>query len=269
MSDIYVDKSTGEKVTILNEDINFYVLSNSVRIKKDVFQKRYDKKNEIDPSSFFSAPPSADPLVAMANQLKNMDTSKLQDNNESGTRIKYIEKPKVISDSSLPPGAKIKQPQVEEEIQLSSSEKQALLDDWKRKNPDVHFPQKENVDWDKSEEELLSDNEMKNESASTERKTVVKKEEKVIDPISMMFKMFKNNYPVKLKLEIEDNIPNPVFIGMVQENVEADAVEYYSKIISEKILKDPNKLKSQIYEQLKGIIDNELGTDDKEKKDKE
>jgi len=74
--------------------------------------------------------------------------------------------------------------------------------------------------------------------------------------------MFKNNYPVKLSVEIEENIPNPTFIGMVQENVEADAVEYYANLISDKLLKDPTKLKTEIYNQLKRIINKELGIED-------
>ena len=73
--------------------------------------------------------------------------------------------------------------------------------------------------------------------ATTTVITPPKPPESKVDPIQMMFKMFKNNYPVKLNVEIEENIPNPTFIGMVQENVEADAVEYYAKVISDKILK--------------------------------
>jgi hypothetical protein len=79
--------------------------------------------------------------------------------------------------------------------------------------------------------------------------------------------MYKNNYPVKLNVIIEENIPNPTFIGMVQENVEADAVEYYANLISDKLLKDPSKLKTEIYNQLKSIINKELGIEDEEKKE--
>ena len=94
-------------------------------------------------------------------------------------------------------------------------------------------------------------------------KPITKKIEQkpAVDPIQMMFKMFKSNYPVKLNLEIEENIPNPTFIGMVQENVEADAVEYYANLISDKLLNDPAKLKIEIYNQLKSIINKELGVE--------
>ena len=79
-------------------------------------------------------------------------------------------------------------------------------------------------------------------------------EQPKVDPIQMMFKMFKNNYPVKLSVLIEENIPNPTFIGMVQENVEADAIEYYANKILNNLLKDPSKLKTEIYNQLKNSM---------------
>jgi hypothetical protein len=48
MSEVYIDKSTGENVKIINEDTNFYTLDNSVRIKKEIFTKKYEQKVEID-----------------------------------------------------------------------------------------------------------------------------------------------------------------------------------------------------------------------------
>ena len=77
---------------------------------------------------------------------------------------------------------------------------------------------------------------------------------KQLDPIKSMFKMFKNTYPVKINIEIEEKIPSPAFIGIIQENIETDAVEYYANLISDKLLSDPSILRSQIYEQLKTII---------------
>lgn len=263
---VYVDKSTGEQVKILKEDTTFYVLDNSVRIKKDIFEKKYEKKAEVDPGSFFSAPVNADPLVAMAEQLKNMDTSKIKDNPESGARIKYIEKPVVLSDNSLPEGAKLRQPQVEEEIPLTAAEKKAMLDEWRRTQPGAQIPEVQNRNWDEEDEKLL------NGDKPIEQKKI--KQEPKVDPIQMMFKMFKSNYPVKIDLQIEENIPNPTFIGMVQENVEADAIEYYAGVISDKLLKNPSELKNKVYEQLKKIINSELGIEEteeekQEKKDKE
>ena len=131
-----------------------------------------------------------------------------------------------------------------------------MLDEWRRTQPGAQIPEVQDRNWEDEDERFLN-----GDKPITARIP----EQPKVDPIQMMFKMFKNNYPVKLNVEIEENIPNPTFIGMVQENVEADAVEYYANLISEKLLKDPTKLKTEIYNQLKSIINKELGIEEVEK----
>lgn len=252
LNSAFVDKSTGEQVKIIQEDVNFYVLDNSVRIKKDVFTKRYEAKQEIDPNSFFQPQASSDPLLNLAQQLRSMDTSKIPDDGSGmGTRVKFIESPVTISDNSLPQGASVRQPQMESTIQMSPEEKKAMLEQWRLTQPGAQIPEVQNRNWDEEEEKFLNGD----KPINTQPKAVEVK----VDPIQMMFKMFKSNYSVKLNIELEENIPNPTFIGMIQENVDADAVEYYSNLIADKLLNDPFKLRTEIYKQLKDIIDKELG----------
>ena len=252
LNNVYTDKVSGEQVKILNEETNFYVLDNSVRIKKDIFAKKYEMKEEIDPNAFFQVKsPSNDPLYNLANQIKNLDSSKVQDTQTPGAQVKY-NPPVVLSDNSMSQ-AVLKQQQIEESIVLTPEQKKAMLDEWRKTQPGAQIPEVQERDWD-------DDSRFLNGDKPIEAAKIAKPEPKV-DPIQMMFKMFKSNYPVKLNIEIEENIPNPTFIGMVQENVEADAVEYYATLISEKLLKDPTKLKEEIYNQLKSIINKELGTE--------
>lgn len=251
MNKTYIDNSTGEQVRIINEETNFFVLDNSVRIKKDIFDKKYHESLEIDPNSFFAPKyTSNDPLVNLANQIKNIDSSKVSEV-AGGSQVKY-NPPVVLSDNSMSSQA-VKQPQVEEAIPLTPEQKKAMLEEWRRTQPGAQIPEVQNKDWD-DERFLNGDKPIVVQP--------VKEPEPKVDPIQMMFKMFKSNYPVKLSVKIEENIPNPTFIGMVQENVEADAVEYYANLISDKILKDPSKLKSEIYDQLKSIINKELGIEE-------
>lgn len=252
LNNVFVNKQTGEKVNIIKEDANFYVLSDNISIKKDILTKRYDMMEEIvDPNTFFqSAATSSDPILNMAQQLKNMDTSKINDDPTGGAQVKFIESPVVLSDNSMS-GAHMKQQQIEESIILTPEQKRQMLSEWREKMPGANIDSVQNRNWEQIEDEKLLNGD---KPIIVEQKV----EEPKADPIKMMFKMFKNNYPVKLNVVIEEQIPNPTFIGMVQENVEADAVEYYANLISEKILKDPTKLKEEIYNQLKTIIDEEL-----------
>ena len=249
---VYVDKSTGEQVRIINEDAINYVLDNSVRIKKVIFPKRYNEQVEVDPNSFFAAKyTSNDPLANLANQIKSLDSSKVSETGP-GTQIKILQPSVVISDTSLPNGATIKQQQTEEPVKLSPEERKAMLEQWRKTQPGAQIPEVQQRNYEDEDEKFLNG----------DKPIVVKPPEPKVDPLQMMFKMFKNNYPVTINLKIEEKIPSPNFIGMVQENVEGDAIEYYSKIISDKFLSDPSKLKTEIYNQLKKIIDKELGTEE-------
>lgn len=253
LNSVFTDKQTGEKVRIVNEDVNFYVLDNNVSIKKDIFSKKYEQLQEIDPNAFFTPKyASNDPLANLANQLRNLDTNAITDNVKPGTQVKYTP-PVVISDTSLPQGASIKQPQTEDVIKLSPEEKKAMLEEWRKTQPGAQIPAVQERNWDEDDEKFLNG----------DKPIVQKAPEPKVDPLQMMFKMFKSNYPVKLNINIDENIPSPQFIGMIQENVEADAIKYYSDQISDKILKDPEKLKNEIYNQLKTIVNQELGIEEK------
>ena len=271
-NNVYVDKATGEQVTIINEDTNFYVLNNSVSIKKDVFNRKYEQQVEVDPNSFFNTNYSTDPLVNIANKIKNIDSSKINESQTGGASVKYIQAPVVLADTSLPPGGVIKQPQMEGQIVLSAQEKRAMLEQYNREHPGAQMPLPEVKDWDEEERRFLdgdipATSPIQDPFLIQQAQSKLKPPEPKVDPIQMMFKMFKSNYPVKLNIEIQENIPNPTFIGMIQENVETDAIEYYSNLISDKILKDPEKLKNEVYNQLKYIINTELGIDEEKKKE--
>lgn len=255
LNDVFVDNSTGEKVKILKEDVNFYTLSNNINIKKDVFAKKFKVMEEVDPNAFFSQPsPTTDPLQNIANKIKGIDSSKVKDApSQAGTQVKYTP-PVVLSDNSIPDGPK-NLPPVEGEVPMTPDEKKKMLEDWRKTQPGAQIPEVQDRDWEKDDERLLNGD-------KPITKPVAASPQPTIDPIKMMFKMFKNNYPVKLNIKISENIPNPTFIGMVQDNVDADAIEYYAKIISDKMLKEPKKLQDEIYKQLKNIINEELGIEE-------
>jgi hypothetical protein len=183
----------------------------------------------------------------MAQQLKNMDTSNLKDSPTAGAQIKFIENSVTLSDNSMSQSP-IKQEQVEGTISLTPQEKKKMMDEWRTNMPGANIPSVQEKNWEDEDQKLLNG----------DKPIEIKKEVPKVDPIKMMFNMFKSNYSVKLNIPIEELIPNPSFIGMIQENVETDAVEYYANLISEKMLNDPTKLKEEIYNQLKTIIDDEL-----------
>lgn len=262
MGNIYVSKQTGEKVKILKEEESFYTLDDGVKIKKETFSKRYEQSDEIDPMEFLN-PVSA--LEKLANELKSIDSNKVTDTNY-GTKIK-MKPPTVLSDNSR--GQVNPVDNSSEGIKISDQKKQQMIEEWRMKqelgDPEAikpTFMQNNTI-----QDDGYIEYEMPKEGEGRIRQTshlnpttqdisqpvqqTIQQPVQQIDPLQMMFKMFKNNYDIKLTFEIEEKIANPAFIEMIMENVDGDAIEFYTKKILDKILKNPLKLKKEIYNQLK------------------
>lgn len=255
MSKVYTDKTNGERVTIIKEDDVYYTIDdgsgNAVRVKKDTFTKRYESSNAIDPEQFLNTKSAIENL---AKQLQQLDTNKLQDGGDDKTRIK-IKPPVVLSDSQKEHISPVSDNKVDGP-KITDAQRQKMIEEFQKKQSDTPQQTFTYVDEDEViEYELPTPGEDNINTAIPVTNPGVKNEPvQRVDPLQMMFKMFKNNYDVTINLKIEDKIANPQFIAMVMENVEGDAIEYYAKIILEKLLKEPLKLKKEIYEQLKKEI---------------
>jgi len=250
MGNIYVNKQTGEKVKISKEEDAFYTLDDGVKIKKDTFSRRYEQSEEIDPMEFLN-PPSA--LERLANQIKSVDTNKVNDLNE-GTKIK-MKPPTVLADNS-----RLQNPvdNSGEGIQISEAQKQRMIEEYKMKQelgektkpPAFMNENQSNEGYIEYEMPKEGEGNIRQTSQPIQQSRTEQQPVPQIDPLQMMFKMFKNNYEIKLTFEVEEKIANPAFIEMVMENVDGDAIEYYTKKILDKMLKNPLKLKKDIYNQL-------------------
>lgn len=252
MVNTYISKQTGKKVKILKEEESFYTLNDGVKIKKETFFKRYDKSDEIDPMEFLN-PTSA--LDNLANQIKNVDPSQIINEPKHSTTIK-MKPATVLSDNSRGQVDPVNN-NTSEGIKISESQKQKMLDEYKMKQelgedaikPQFNEHPTSNQNDGYIEYEMPNRGEGSIREISTNTPTTSTPSTS-IDPLQIMFKMFKNNYDIKLNFQVKEKIADPAFIEMIMENVEGDAIEFYTKKILDKILKDPLKLKKEIYNQL-------------------
>jgi hypothetical protein len=281
MANVFTSKQNGEKVNIIKEDDAFYTLNDGVRIKKETFFKRYEQNDEIDPADFLN-PQSA--LERLSQEIKNMDSSKITDDQQQGTRLKYQE-PTVLSDDSR------RNPVVDNNVpsespKISEARKQQMIDEYNIKlelGEQANEPSFMNENTNKEDNSYIEyempqpgegnlrqthSNPNTPNQKPTQNTVQQKTQPQVIDPLKMMFKMFKNNYDIKLTFDIEEKIANPAFIEMIMENVDGDAIEYYTKKILDKIIKNPAKLEKEIYKQLKVEVygEPELIKEEKEEK---
>ena len=274
---IYTDRVTGERVQIMREEADYYVLSNKASIKKNIFGNKFDEA--IDPVEFLNpsiSTPDLNPLVNLANQLKSMDTAKMS-NEDQATRVKY--KPATVLADDSKSEARVVIPQIDdtENIVLSEEQRKVVLEKWKRDNPSLKAPEqvnfKENANGE-IEYEIVKgqavpvrdeipaytpppDQPDSSPTPAGQPPQITQQASKE-DPIQALFKLFENNYPVNISIDIEDYIPDPTFMGAVMKNVKIDVVDYYAKIILDKFLKDTSAIQKEIYNQLKESINKEL-----------
>lgn len=70
------------------------------------------------------------------------------------------------------------------------------------------------------------------------------------DPTISIFKKFKRNHNVTVKLEIKDKISKPEFIKVMADGLEGDIIEYYTNELFKTFLNDFKGIKKEIYNQL-------------------
>lgn len=83
----FKNQESGEVVKVLNDDGIWFTLNNGAKIKKESFSSRYT--DVVDPSSFFSS----QPISNIAQQISNIDPSKVVSDSSQGTQVKRINQP--------------------------------------------------------------------------------------------------------------------------------------------------------------------------------
>jgi predicted RNA-binding protein Jag len=89
----------------------------------------------------------------------------------------------------------------------------------------------------------------------TQQPTVEQKIQQVeMDPSEIMFKTFKRNHDIKIKVEFSNKIGNPEFIKMMMENMDGDIVGFYKKLILNDIRNNFQVIENEVERQIKEEI---------------
>jgi hypothetical protein len=76
----------------------------------------------------------------------------------------------------------------------------------------------------------------------------------VEDPIITMFKNCKRNKDFKISLDIEDKIPRPDFIEMMEDSYTTSIIEFLADEFTNNLLQNPNIIKEKIINEIKTIV---------------
>lgn len=98
---------------------------------------------------------------------------------------------------------------------------------------EVKRPQEEETDIHKNEKEFV---------------------ENIFDPIIKMFQGVKRNLNLDFNIEISEKIPRLDFIEMMEDSYETSIIDFLSNEFAEKLLKDPEIIKSLIKEKIMKMV---------------
>jgi len=76
----------------------------------------------------------------------------------------------------------------------------------------------------------------------------------VEDPMVSMFKNIKRNVEFKISIDVENKIPRPDFIEMMEDSYELSIIDYLADEFTKKILSDPSIIRDKIKEEISKIV---------------
>jgi hypothetical protein len=261
----FQSNETQEIVTISGDNGVFYNLSNGANIKKDIFFQKYSEM--VDPSSFFQQQ-SAAGLSSLAEQMRNVDSSKAMDGDLGGPQVKYRQEA-VSEQLQAPPEyremlmRKFQQEQQNKDLsqyRVFENDDDAAADFEKRQKQQqvTQFQQRQRPP------------DPYNQPPQQPQQPVNENYEQPVQPMQQpiaqpsylspeeesfrFFKGFKRAYPIKLTVDFDERIAEPNFIRMMVTNMEGDIIKFYTKEIMNRIYNDPGFLENKIYDKLRTLV---------------
>lgn len=242
-----------EVVTIVGENGPFYNLSTGANIKKDIFFQRYTELIP-DASSFFSSQSTTN-LKNLAEQLRNVDSSKVPDG-DVPSQVTY-KQPAVSEQLSAPSDYRemMDKKRMWEEQHKDLSDYKVYDDDedaaadFERRMQANQQPKRQPPQQPQYQQEEYQPD-MEQTMQSPQQPAYISAEEEAF----RFFKSFKKVYPIILTVDFEEKIAQPDFIKLMAVNYEGDIIKYYTKEFMNRIYNDPGFLENKVYEKLKEIV---------------
>lgn len=243
------------------EDI--VILNDNTKIKASRLLDKSYYDEYIDPSSFFQ---NQSLLSSFAQKIKQIPDDVV---NKMSDEEKNVINESLSSDNKFKPS--FNEPailQADPEMEkLELMRKYGIKDATVQNNPVVESMKqmdrfKSIIEELQSEEETVQRVEVNREPQSVivddiqqpEPKQIVKVIEKVEDPIITMFKNVKRNKDFKISVDIENKIPRPDFIEMMEDSYNTSIIEFLADEFTNQILKNPELIKDKIKSEIRKIV---------------
>ena len=221
----FIDISTNKPVFVKNQFENIAILEDDQRIdvKKLMDKNYYD--DYIDPSTFFSQ----SNLQVFADKIKSIPNETLQKMKDDTSESIVIEYDPEDEKRALEKKAK---------EMYSTNSNAAISQIEKFKNL---------IDEDEMGE-LSTNTVVTNEPIKSQPNPIRQ------HPMITMFKNIKKNTDFKISIDIDNKIPRPDFIEMMEDSYEVSIIDYLAKEFTKNIISDTSMIENKIKDAIKNIV---------------
>lgn len=256
----YTDLTTGNIIEIKDHFEDIAILDNNSKIKLNRLLDKNFFDEYIDPSLFFK---NDNLLSTFAQKIKQIPDEIITNMNESST-----------NNSDNINGSTSIRPLFDEPAVLQSDpevEKEELMRKYNIQSNPINDAQRQ---LDKFKQLLGDENEepapqrvlVRREEPPIEEKVqevIVNRDEpvrdeinqlKFEDPIITMFKNCKRNKEFKITLDIENKIPRPDFIEMMEDSYNTSIIEFLADEFTNNLLSNPNIIKDKIKSEISKLV---------------
>jgi len=261
----FIDLLTGNMVEVKDsfEDIIILTDSSKIKINRLLDKNFYDEY--IDPTTFFK---NDNLLNSFTDKIRQIPNEIVQSMNES------IDTNNLSGSTSLKPmmnesAVYLADPEAEKRELMEKygikdnavSEANKQMEKFKHLLEDPEDPQNvQKVEVIRSEEPIqkIEVNRDVIEDDNPHYKPSKNEHRHIEDPIITMFRNVKRNKEFKITLDIENKIPRPDFIEMMEDSYNTSIIEFLADEFTNELLNNPKLIKDKILAEINKIVYGEI-----------
>lgn len=249
-------KDVFEDIVILNDNTKV----KATRLLDKSFYEEY-----IDPKNFFQNQSLLNTFAQKIKQIPDEMVSKMSDNDRNilnenlsdpNFRPSFNEPAILLSDPEIEKEELARKYGVKNAMSSSQTEAQKQLEKFESllRDPEDNGEQVQRIEVNRDSPRV----------EAVENKEVSNKINQVEDPIITMFKNVKRNKEFKISLDIENKIPRPDFIEMMEDSYNTSIIEFLADEFTNKLLENPDLIRNKIIDEIKKIVYTKTGESIKE-----
>lgn len=240
----FTDTSTNESFQVKDQFENIAILSNNQRVdvKRLLDSNFYDE--QIDPKDFLSQ----QSLVSLAEKIKSIPSDALNNmKDDDGPAVMEYdpeEEKRMLMEKArqMTNPNSAAQSQIEKFKDLMDEEDIPVIQPYQPTHQNQSNQPVDTYDTNAYMTPTMENNNLPYTTPPQE------------DPMIVMFKNTKKNTDLKITFDVENKIPRPDFIEMMEDSYEVSIIDYLSEEFTKQILENPSIIKNKIKEEINKIV---------------